>query len=302
MIQIHDATITVQIDSSFGNNAFSMTVNGHEIIWTPHDPLHGAVETRTKPAATYGVPLLAPWANRLDGDSYLANGRRFLLNPALGNLRYDAHHLPIHGLLLFAEAWKVIRQEAASVTSRLDFWRFPEWMAQFPFAHALEVTHRLHAGALEIETAVENLSAEPMPLCIGYHPYFQLTDSPRDEWKLHIAARDQVALSDRLIPTGESRPIAFQNPFPLAGQSLDAVFTSLTGEDFVLAGRAQRVSVRYGPKYPVAVIYAPPSGAFVCFEPMTALTNAFNSEHAALPHIAPGEIWRESFWITPDGF
>jgi len=37
----------------------------------------------------------------------------------------------------------------------------------------------------------------------------------------------------------------------------------------------------------------------VCFEPMTAVTNAFNSPNAMLPHVAPGETWRESFWITP---
>ena len=34
---------------------------------------------------------------------------------------------------------------------------------------------------------------------IGYHPYFQLTDSPRDDWKVHLAARDNVELSNLLI-------------------------------------------------------------------------------------------------------
>jgi hypothetical protein len=36
---------------------------------------------------------------------------------------------------------------------------------------------------------------------------------------------------------------------------------------------------------------------------MTALTNAFNLDHASvdagLQHVAPGETWRESFWIAP---
>jgi aldose 1-epimerase len=39
---------------------------------------------------------------------------------------------------------------------------------------------------------------------------------------------------------------------------------------------------------------------------MAALTNAFNLAHKGvyrdLQSIAPGGQWRESFWITPEGF
>ena len=61
---------------------------------------------------------------------------------------------------------------SAWVTSRLEFFRQPAWMAQFPFAHTIEMTHRLKNGALEIAAALHNLSAEPMPVAIGFHPYF----------------------------------------------------------------------------------------------------------------------------------
>ena len=60
-------------------------------------------------------------------------------------------------------------------------------MAQFPFAHSITMTHRLTDGTLEVETAIANLSAEPMPLAIGYHPYFGIDDAPRDQWKVRIA-------------------------------------------------------------------------------------------------------------------
>jgi aldose 1-epimerase len=297
VIRITDGDLAVSVDPDFGNNAFSFTARGHEILWKP--------EGWPKPALG-GIPLLAPWANRIDGDAYFANGQRYLLNASLENLRYDGNHLPIHGLLAFAGGWKIVAQDAASVTSRLEFWRFPRWMAQFPFAHAIEITHRLRGGSLEVATAIENLSVEPMPLCVGYHPYFQLSDSPREEWLVHLAAREQVTLSEKLVPTGEKRPIGLPNPFPLSGAALDHVFTGLTGADFVLQGRTQRIAVHYGEKFPVAIVYAPSNGSFVCFEPMTALTNAFNLDHAGvaagLQHIAPGQTWRESFRITPAGF
>lgn len=288
MIRLTDGDCSVSIDPRFGNNACSLVTGSREFIWTPRP---------WSAPALGGVPLLAPWANRIDGESYNANGNRYLLNPALGNLRFDANHLPIHGLLAFAAEWKVIRQEEASVTSRLEFWRFPPRMAQFPFAHAIEMTHRLDGTTLEIETAIENLSNEPMPLCIGYHPYFQLPDSPRDEWQVTIAAREQVGLSEKLIPTAARTPVK-ADPLKLAGTSLDSVFTSLTGGEFAIEGPGQKLSVRFGEKFPVAIVYAPAHGSFVCIEPMTALTNAFNGPPADLPHIAPGETWRESFWIS----
>lgn len=291
MVRIHDADTSVSIDPDFGNNARSMLVRGQEFIWTP--------QPWTAPALG-GVPLLAPWANRLDGESYLANGNRYLLNAGLGNLRFDAHHLPIHGLLAFANEWHVVRLEPSSVTSRLDFWRSAKRMAQFPFAHAIEMTHRVTANTLQIETAVENLCDEPIPLCIGYHPYFQLTDSPRDEWKVRIAVRQQVGLSDKFIPTTERKAFDPDSPVTLAGTAFDTVFTDLTGGDFSIEGRSQRISVRFGPKFPVAIVYAPPERSFVCIEPMTALTNAFNDPASALQHVAPGETWRESFWISVD--
>lgn len=307
IVTIQNGPLTASIATSFGNIAFSMTANNQEILWAPA-PIE---QWRSNPAwrdrpPLGGIPLLAPWANRLDGAVYFANGKRYGLNPDLINLRRDANGLPIHGFLAFCEGWHVAHRDVSSVTSRLEFWKNPAWMAQFPFAHNLEIKHRLDGGMLEVETAVENLSGEPMPLCIGFHPYFQLTDSPRDEWKLTIPARQSVILSEKLIPTGEMKPNELAQPFPLAGNALDSVFTGLTGEAFAAQGRSQRISVRFGPKFPVAIVYAPPTESFFCVEPMTALTNAFNLDHAGIPaglqHIEPGETWRESFWIHPEGF
>jgi aldose 1-epimerase len=292
----------VSIATDFGNNAYSMTVRGQEILHIPAPDLEAWRAKR----GLGGVPLLSPWANRIDGDAFYANGKKYLLNPGLGNIGYDGHHLPIHGLVAYSTQWKVIKSDHSSVTSRLEPWREPDSMAQFPFAYAIEMTHRLRGGALEVSTTVENLSNAPIPLSLGYHPYFKLSDSPRDDWKVHLAARESVVLSDLLVPTGERKPVEFENPYPLAGHVLDNVFTGLTGGEWVLEGKKQRIAVKFGPKFPVAVVYAPKNGSFVCFEPMASQTNAFNMTQAgkdgSLQTIAPGSKWSESFFITPTGF
>ena len=301
----------VAIAPSLGNLAYEFKVNGKNVLWLPYQTL---AELKAKPQFG-GIPFLAPWANRLSEDAFFANGHKYRLNRDLGNIRGDQNRNPIHGLLTFSPDWKVTAVGAdansASMTSRLEFWKHPEMMAQFPFAHSIEMTYRLHEGVLEVRTMIENLSADPMPVGIGYHPYFQLHDASRDQWKVHLAARDHLVLSKMLIPTGERKPVEFPDPLPLSGVALDDVFGGLVRDasdraTFSIEGNHEKISVIYGPKYTVAVVYAPPGRQFICFEPMSAITDGFNLAHAGvykeLQNIPPGGTWRESFWIAPSGF
>jgi len=301
----------VSIVPSIGNNAYEMTVKGKHVLWSPYANIGELARNHT----FLGVPFLAPWANRLDHEGYFANGKSYVLNPSLDNYRRDPNRHPIHGLISYSADWHVESTGASTasawVTSRLEFWRYPALMAQFPFAHSIEITHRLHAGVLDVKTSIENLSNEPMPLAIGYHPYFRLADTHRDSWRVHIAAEDHVVLSRVLMPTGDTKPMEFTDPVLLSQTQLDDVFTNLVrGSDgkaeFWVDNGSQRISVLYGPKYKVAVIYAPPGKDFVCFEPMTAITNAFNLAHEGkyrdLEHIAPRTKWEETFSIKTAGY
>ena len=312
IVRLTDAASRTQVSvaPSVGNMAYEMSVAGKNALWFP---FAGPGALRENPAMC-AVPFLAPWANRIDGDAYWANGKRYLLNGELG-LHRDANGKPIHGLLRFSPAWTLeacgADENCAYATSRLEFWKHPEMMAQFPFAHTIRMTHRLAAGALEVETALENLSADPMPVAVGFHPYFQLHDAPRDQWKVHLAARRRSVLDNLTIPTGETQPVTFGDPHTLASGKLDDVFTDLVrGPDgqavFWVEGERQRIEVAYGPQFTVAVVYAPDGHDFICFEPMAALTNAFNLAHAGLyrelQSIPPGGRWRESFRISVSGF
>jgi aldose 1-epimerase len=296
----------VAIAVGVGNIAYEMKVNGKNALYFPFQSVG---ELKAKPALC-GVPFLAPWANRLDQMGFFANGKKYAFNAELGNLRLDSSKLPIHGLISFTGLWQVVEAKAdakgAHVTSRLEFWKHPELMAQFPFAHEIEMTYRLADGALEVTTVLRNLSAEPMPVSIGFHPYFQLHDAPRDAWKVHLAAKEHVVLSKQLVPTGERKPNDLPDPVTLAGTQLDDVFTGLPEHpEFWVQGKTEKITVAYGPKYKVAVIFAPPGKNFICFEPMAGLTNAMNLAHAGmypeLQSVQPGGEWRESFRILVSG-
>ncbi|HET7219823.1 MAG TPA: aldose 1-epimerase, partial [Vicinamibacterales bacterium] len=217
--------------------------------------------------------------------------------------------------------------KSAWVTSRLEFFKQPAWMKQFPFAHTIEMTYRLQAGVLEVRTKIDNLSREPMPVSIGFHPYFQLTDSPRDDWMIAVGAKTHWILAANKVPTGETQPIEKVLPSPSAAPlkdfDLDHVFSDLVRDAsgravMTVKGKSQQLDVVVGPNYRAMVIYAPKPAAagaatpaaqsrnFICFEPMAGITNAMNAAHKGLYKelqiIPPGGTWQESFWVRPSGF
>jgi aldose 1-epimerase len=265
VVRLRDAAAqtSVTIVPAAGNQAIEMMVKGQNVFRFPA----ASLEEFLKRPGMAGIPFLGPWANRLDEQAFYANGKKYTFNMGLGNVRGN---IPIHGFLTSTSEWKVIEaradDKAAWVPSRLEFWRQPSWMAQWPFAHTIEMTYRLQGGVLEVRTRIENLSSEPMPVAIGYHPYFQLTDSTRDEWTVSVGARTEWLLAPEKVPTGETRPIEklFPNPQAIAlkDYDLDHVFGDLVRDAagnavMSVKGKSQRLDVVYGPNYRASVVYAP---------------------------------------------
>jgi aldose 1-epimerase len=313
-VQLQDAgtQTTVSIVPSVGNIAFEMTVKGQNILYWPYRSLD---EFKARPGMS-GIPFLGPWIDRLDEQAFFANGRRHAFDMQLGNVRGD---MPSHGFVTTTDRWNVVEAkadaQAAWVTSRLEFYRQPTWMKQWPFAHTIEMTHRLRHGVLEVETAIVNMSAEPMPIAIGFHPYFQLTDAPRDAWTLSVGARTHWLLTSNKVPTGETEPIERFFPTPhaaaLGDYSLDDVFTDLLRDSqgratVAVSGKSQRLEIGLGPHYRAVTIWSPKDRPFICVEPTAGIINALNLAarglYNELQSVPPGGTWRERFWIKASGF
>ncbi len=306
---------SVSIAPSIGNIAFDMSIDGQKVLRWPYASLE---EFRAKPGLA-GIPFLGPFANRLDELAFYANGRKYAFDMDLGNIR--GNPIPIHGFLSSTDQWRVTAVKAdgssAWVTSKLEFYRNPLWMKQFPFAHTIEMTYRLHDGVLQVTTKIENLSREPMPVAIGFHPYFMLADSTRDDWTVSIAAKVQWVLAQNKIPTGETVPIEQLLPDPkavmLKDVELDHVFGDLIRDAegravMTVKGKKQQLDVLLGRNYRAAVVYAPKraDNNFICIEPMAGITDSMNLAqkglYKELQSIAPGGVWEESFWVRPSGF
>ena len=313
LVEMQDtrAQIVVNVLTT-ASNAYRMTVKGEDVIrrtWASLDDIRARMGLN-------GVPLLWPYANRLDEQAFYANGQKYSFDPGLGNTGRGA--VPIHGFLTNTTAWKLVEAtsdaRSAWVTMKLEFFRIPQYMKQFPFAHTLTMTYRLQEGALEVRTRIDSMTAEPMPVAIGFHPYFQVTDAPKDEWRLSIAAKTHWLLDARTIPTGETQAISRLLPDPrnvvVKDVSLDDVFSDLERDaqgraTMSLSGKSQQVDVVLGPKFKTILVYSRGAGS-VALEPMAGISDSMNLAqrglYKELQSIEPGGFWEESFWIRPKGY
>lgn len=293
----------VLIAPTLGNRAYAMNVNGANIL---HMPARNISELNE----LSGIPFLAPWANRIPGGGFKVHGKWYAFNESLGVLRIHGDHIAIHGMLFASNLWQVAEVNADSssawVTSRFEFWRYPSLMANWPFAHEYEMTYRLANGALTTSVSVKNRSADPMPVSIGFHPYFTLPGIPRSQCTARIPARSHIETDVHLCATGEFRPNTLPDPIPLATTALDDGFTDLVRNPqneavFRLEGGGRAIEVAFGPKWQVGVVYSPPGKEFICFEPMAAVTNGINlaadGRYPALQMLEPGGLWEETFSI-----
>jgi len=304
--------VEVSIVPGIGNRAYEMKVHGQNILYFPYDNV-GEFQKRPR---LCGIPFLAPWADLLNEPAFWANSKKYVFNMDLGNVRGK---MPIHGFLTTSPLWRVTEVAAdansAHVTSRLDLWKYPDMVAQWPIAHEYEMTYSLSGGELEVRTTIRNISAEPMPVAIGFHSFFQIPGIPRDEWTAHLPARTHVIADEHNIPTGEMRPLDLPNPLQLRGQKLDDGFTDLERDSegrahFWIESAGKIVETLFGRSYPVATIWLPPAPAgqtreFICFEPLNTIISGINLAHegkySGVQTIAPGGTWTASFWVRARG-
>lgn len=252
----------------------------------------GGLAKYAETGSSFALPLLHPWANRLDGMRY----GQVELDPERSPLHLEENGLPIHGLLSASPHWEVIEQGDADLSARFSFDR-PELLAAFPYPHELVIAVRLTASALRVQTTLRATGVIAVPVSFGYHPYLTLPGVPRDDFLVEMPVSERALLDERGIPTGASDPVALEAG-RLGEQTFDDLFTDIpAGAAFALEGGGRRIEVVFEEGYPFAQVFAPEGKDFICYEPMTAPTNALVTGDA-LRRVEPGAEFSARFAIT----
>lgn len=274
-----------------GMVGWSLRHMGEELLAHP-----ASLESYVEAGRTTGIPLLHPWANRLASPEYEIAGRHVRLDLSAPNVRTDSNGLPIHGLVAGSPHWQVLHHQRSRLKARLDFASRPELMAGFPFPHMLELTVEVSDGCVGIDAELTPTGDVPVPVAFAFHPYLRLPGIEREGWHLELPVTRMMVLDDRMIPTGVSEPVRIP-PGPLGKRVFDDAFDGLADPpEFVVSGGGRRLTLRLRAGYRFAQVYAPENSDFICFEPMTAPANPFQSKRAALAQ--PGSSYLARFEIA----
>jgi galactose mutarotase-like enzyme len=241
--------------------------------------------------STMGIPLLYPWANRVAEERFPVAGRQVVLDSG-----------PVAVSRAAASGWRVSRHESTDdggvLAATFNFAGRQELMAMFPFPHEVAFQARLRGTTLTITTTVHALGDAPVPISFGYHPYLRLPGVDRSEWEVEIPVCERFELDQRMLPTGELRPIEVDGG-PLGSRTFDDGYLApRDGAPFVLAGGGRRIELSVGSGFRFAQVYAPADDDVVAYEPMTAPTNALVAGGPDLTLLEPGGRYEAIFSIT----
>jgi aldose 1-epimerase len=287
-IELRSGELSATFLPAVGMTGVSLRYRGREYLALP-----GGVDA-LRSGHTTGLPLLAPWANRLGSLRYRAAG----VNVDLAGLLVptDGNGLPIHGLLVGATGWRVDGYWARGKTARLNASRAVDAPA-FPFPHRIDVAVSAREDRLVIDTTVVPTGRRRVPVVFGWHPYLRIADTPRAQWQLRLPARDHLGLDDRGIPTGDAHPEHAER-VSVGRRTFDDLY-ALGRRDRRLAFSTEggaSIAMRAGEGYPYAQVWVPPGRPFAALEPMTAPTNALAG--GSPPLVAPGDAFTARFTLA----
>ncbi|MDD2797509.1 MAG: aldose 1-epimerase [Bacteroidales bacterium] len=166
-------------------------------------PTSNEIETFFQRPQIFGIPVLFP-PNRIEDGTYSFNGKKYsfpITIPAQNN-----YH---HGILK-SQPFVITRTEITTDAVEIEAKFFSNRVnatiySDFPHQFICTMKYRLTDEGLTQTASFTNLSADPMPIGVGYHtplcvPFSE--NSSKDDYKLLISAGKRWELSDRGLPTG----------------------------------------------------------------------------------------------------
>ncbi|HEX6860778.1 MAG TPA: aldose 1-epimerase [Caulobacteraceae bacterium] len=260
-----------------------------DLLTTPDQPAFGGDDDfNGNISFSLGGAILLPYANRITGRPVEGRrietrvlGKTVRLPMNWGGKADGAARYAMHGLMLDAE-FEVTARKSNRVAGRFHAGDFGgRWLSRTDVA----VEYRLTQQALELEVTATNTGEAPLPMGIGWHPWFNLPSGDRSQAVLKVPARARAAVNnyDEVLPTGELLPnqgaYDFREGRALGDLFLDDCFTELTGGVAELIDPAGGFGIRViaqAPPVTAFQVYATPERGLVVVEPQYNLADPFS--------------------------
>jgi aldose 1-epimerase len=248
-----------------------------------------------------GGAILLPYANRIrgklspDGKTITATvaGKIVRLPANWSGNQPGAEKHSIHGLMRRSQFQDVNAHNGpqdSTVSALLSAGNFSNhWVSDTD----VKVAGTLSYGAFDLAVTAKNVGHDPLPMGIGWHPYFVLLGGDRQQVRLHLPSETRAVMNnyDDSFTTGQRVPVKgtpydFSAPagHALGTQYLDDNFSKLNynanGETVSeIVDPAAKYGLRLitiSPEIKSIQVYAPPQKNFVALEPQFNLPDPYD--------------------------
>ncbi|MBM3764211.1 MAG: aldose 1-epimerase [Acidobacteria bacterium] len=261
-----------------------------------------------------GSPLV-PFANRIRGKldekartietSVGGNTVKLPANWEGKNPGAEPHSM--HGLIL-GEPLKVTTRDTTS-RAYIEATYEKTFAGEWPGQMAVRCSAELDASSFALTITAKNTGSEPLPMGLGWHPYFNIPSGDRTQAKLRIPAKTRALVDnyDNVFPTGEIEPTEgskfdFREARTMGDQFLDDCFFDLiraadgtvtaeihdpkSGFKYVVTSKSKDIKAYQ--------CYAPPDKSFIVLEPQYNIGDPFNTKiwrdrDTGIVMLAPGQ-------------
>jgi len=270
-----------------------------------------------------GGAILLPFANRIrgklsgDGKTITATvaGKTVTLPANWSGTEPGAEKHAIHGLMLKSKFQNVTQKNGAresTVSAGLNAGNFDgHWLSDTD----VKVEDTLTNSAFEMSVTATNAGHAPLPMGIGWHPYFVLPSGDRKQARLHLPGEvravmnnyDDSFITGKRVPVkGTSYDYTASGGRELGTQYLDDNFSDLIrGPGGTTVSEIIDPAANYGlrlttlsPQIKSVQVYAPPQKNFVAIEPQFNLPDPYSKSwgnaDTGMVLLKPGEsvTWR----------
>jgi galactose mutarotase-like enzyme len=271
-----------------------------------------------------GGAILLPYPNRIRGklsadgktlETTIA-GKQVWLPANWHGVNPGAEVHAMHGLIMsskFQDVRHTNGAEDSTVSGILHAGNFGgHWLSDTD----VKVQMTLKNDAMELTVTTTNAGKEPLPMAIGFHPYFEFPSGDRKQARLHIPADTRALVNnyDDVFPTGQLVPVK-NTPYDFTAPDgaalgtlfMDDCFTNIkrdtTGHAVIeIVDPEAKYGVRIiglSPEIKAIQVYAPPDKSFVAVEPQFNLADPYNKKiwgntNTGMVMLAPGASvsWR----------
>jgi aldose 1-epimerase len=242
-----------------------------------------------------------PFANRIrgkvssDGKTITATvaGKTVTLPANWSGSEPGAEKHAIHGLMMRSRFQDVTQRDGTSdstVSAVLHAGNFDgHWLSHTD----VKVVTTLQDGAFEMTVTATNAGKQPLPMGIGWHPYFLLPSGDRKQARLHLPSQTRAVMNnyDDSFVTGKRLPVkstaydfSATGGRPLGAQYLDDNYSDLIRKsDGSTVSEVIDPAAHYGlrlttlsPQIKSIQVYAPPQKNFVAIEPQFNLPDPYS--------------------------